>query len=184
MGRDARAPACWQAASLGVARVESRSAAALIYASGQDQQPESCLAALRLIFIYHWLESRAILARARENVSVLPLPSLPSQPRFFLAAAFGFRSPPRGDAYRPWHRRLVETEEAKRSRNRALLGGSRSRSEGGSDAGAWTEPWQGAGALRCLFLSHPPLPATVSSLCHLSDSLFSSQLPTLLLIDS
>lgn len=56
-------------------------------------------------------------------------------------------------------------------------GGSRN-AEGGSDAGASTEPRQGAaGALRCLPIAFPlylpsssPSAGSVSSLCHLPES--------------
>jgi len=53
-------------------------------------------------------------------------------------------------------------------------GGNREdRSKGGSDAGASTEPKQGAGALRCLLSRFPLSGSTMSPLRHLFDSLLS-----------
>jgi len=53
-------------------------------------------------------------------------------------------------------------------------GGNREdRSKGGSDAGASTEPKQGAGALRCLLSRFPLSGSTMSPLRHLFDLLLS-----------
>lgn len=112
----------------GVARLESRSGAALIYTSGQDQQPGELFSrCVSYLFIGGWDRLEPILARARESGRL----SSPFRPSF-----------PRG----------VES------------GAEEVGTEGGSDAGASTEPRQGAaGALRCLPIA--PLPPPPPAVC-------------------
>lgn len=135
---------------VGVARLASRCAGTDLYArpAGSTTR-ERCLAGcISYLFIGGGRNRLAIPARARENGS--PEPPFPGFPP---AALFLFR----------------RTDGTSRARERRPAGGSWSRSEGGSDAGASAEPSQGAGALRCLRIASSSA-STVSSLCHLPDS--------------
>lgn len=115
--------------SLGVARVESRSAGhADLFEWAGSTTGELFSRCVSYLFIGGWNCSRAILARARENQPLSP----------FLFCFSGFRSFPTVCFSTPVPRRsfaIVAGTGSETFANR-LAGGSRSRSEGGSDAGA------------------------------------------------
>lgn len=136
----------------GVARLESRSAVPRWFIRvGQDQQPGELFSRCVSYLFIGGSESRAtILARARrENGG-------------------------RGDSFSPL---LLLPFHSVSSRESGAERGSRN-GEGGSDAGASTEPRQGAaGALRCLPIAPPSSllflclsVGSASSLCHLPQS--------------